>query len=99
MVGLLSEFVAAPGQSDVVCAALDVTSIADCSCMRTIVASDADAPRRVFVLHLFADEHDASRFHDDVLPGLVHSVRAHIDMAIPLRRMNITGERAAALAA
>ncbi len=99
MVALLSEFVVAPGKTDVVCAAVDVPSSADGPCIQTIVASDADAPRRLFVLHVFAHDHDATRFHDDVLPGLIGSVRAHIDVAAPLRKMNITRERAAALAA
>ena len=99
MVALLSEFVVAPGKTDLVCAAVDIPSSADCACVQTIIASYADAPRRVFVLHVFAGDRDATRFHEDVLPGLVQSVRLHIDLAVPLRKMNIAANTAAALVA
>lgn len=96
MVAFFSEFVVRPGKTEVVCAAFN-NNTRDCASdtcsVQTIVATYADAPRRVLVLHVFAHKEHAARFRDDVLPGVIHSLQPHLDMTAPLREVNIVSSQ------
>lgn len=96
MFALFSEFVVRPGKTEVVCATFNAMSRTCVGCdVQTIVATYADAPRRVLVLHVFAHQEHAARFRNDVLPGVIRSLRAHLDVAAPLREVKIVSSQVA----
>ncbi|HEU5400775.1 MAG TPA: hypothetical protein VFU86_05425 [Terriglobales bacterium] len=89
MVAYFSEFVVSPGKRDAVCDAFHRLAVNDSTrCLQTISASEADAPRRVFVLHFFANEEDANGFKED-LSALVLSLSPHLDVVSPLRKLDV----------
>lgn len=88
MVAYLSEFVVSPGKSEAVCEAFEQLAAGGSEyCLQTISASDADAPRRIVVLHVFDNEKDATRYKQDVLQVLVQSLGPHLDAVAPPRKL------------